>query len=251
VLAHGPERLPPGAAGLAFIRVQEGGAIDAAKPIKEGLSAEQAAALIAAAGAQPVRRGAREGEGEDGEAPGRRAAPWSPASGGRRKASRRPPDRPRPVKRNLVLVSSFAPQPLLLRLLTPNAQIFSRNSVPFLAHHATPESIDSNSQGDLLLLAAGPEATVHRALDRVRLFLGRDLGLIDASKDSLLWVTDFPMFEWNEDEQRLEALHHPFTAPNPEDLAAADGDVRGARALAYDLVYNGVEIGGGSLRIYR
>lgn len=64
---------------------------------------------------------------------------------------------------------------------------------------------------------------------------------------SILWVTDFPMFEWNDSEQRLEALHHPFTAPNPKDLE----NLSSARALAYDMVYNGVEIGGGSLRIYK
>lgn len=109
-------------------------------------------------------------------------------------------------------------------------------------------------QGDLLLFAAGPASVTNKALDRVRQFLGRALNLIDASAHNLLWVTDFPMFEWNEDEQRLEALHHPFTAPNPDDLpaaGAAGGDLRHARALAYDMVYNGVEIGGGSLRIYR
>lgn len=109
-------------------------------------------------------------------------------------------------------------------------------------------------QGDLLLFAAGPASVTNKALDRVRQFLGRTLNLIDASAHNLLWVTDFPMFEWNEDEQRLEALHHPFTAPNPDDLqdaGAAGGDLRHARALAYDMVYNGVEIGGGSLRIYR
>lgn len=106
-------------------------------------------------------------------------------------------------------------------------------------------------QGDLLLLAAGPTPVVNKALDRVRQFLARDLKLIDHSAHKLLWVTDWPMFEWNEDEQRLEALHHPFTAPNPDDVAAAGGELRNARAQAYDMVYNGVEIGGGSLRIYR
>lgn len=106
-------------------------------------------------------------------------------------------------------------------------------------------------QGDLLLFAAGPASTTNKALDRVRQFLGKELKLIDPTAHNLLWVTDFPMFEWNEDEQRLEALHHPFTAPNPDDLAADGGDLRHARALAYDMVYNGVEIGGGSLRIYR
>uniref|UniRef100_A0A383VTJ8 Aminoacyl-transfer RNA synthetases class-II family profile domain-containing protein n=1 Tax=Tetradesmus obliquus TaxID=3088 RepID=A0A383VTJ8_TETOB len=152
------EAIAAGAAGLAFMRVQAGGAIDAAKPIKEGLDEQQLAALLAATQAE---------------------------------------------------------------------------------------------EGDLLLFAAGPTPTVNKALDRVRQYLAKDLNLIDSSAHNLLWVTDWPMFEFNEDEQRLEALHHPFTAPNPLDVEAAGGDLRGARAQAYDMVYNGVEIGGGSLRIYR
>jgi aspartyl-tRNA synthetase len=100
--------------------------------------------------------------------------------------------------------------------------------------------------GDLLLFGAGDTATVNKSLDRLRQVLGRELGLIDDSKINLLWVTDFPMFEWNADEKRLEALHHPFTMPNREDL----DDLKTARSRAYDLVYNGYEIGGGSLRIY-
>lgn len=101
--------------------------------------------------------------------------------------------------------------------------------------------------GHLLLFGAGPTDIVNKSLDRLRQCLGRELDLIDPDKVNLLWVTDFPMFEWNADEKRLEALHHPFTAPNPEDL----GDLKTARAQAYDLVYNGLEIGGGSLRIYQ
>ncbi|GLT96993.1 hypothetical protein SLE2022_145810 [Rubroshorea leprosula] len=101
--------------------------------------------------------------------------------------------------------------------------------------------------GDLILFAVGHYISVNKTLDRLRLFVASELGLVDHSRHSILWVTDFPMFEWNDSEQRLEALHHPFTAPNPEDL----GDLSSARALAYDMVYNGVEIGGGSLRIYR
>lgn len=101
--------------------------------------------------------------------------------------------------------------------------------------------------GYLLLFGAGDTATVNKSLDRLRLLIGEELGLIDHNKVNLLWITDFPMFEWNEEEKRLEALHHPFTSPNPEDL----DDLANARALAYDLVYNGVEIGGGSLRIYQ
>jgi aspartyl-tRNA synthetase len=101
--------------------------------------------------------------------------------------------------------------------------------------------------GHLLLFGAGSTDIVNKTLDRLRGAIGRELGLIDPDKINLLWVTDFPMFEWNEDEKRLEALHHPFTAPHPDDL----GDLKTARAQAYDLVYNGFEVGGGSLRIYQ
>ncbi|MBW4552564.1 MAG: aspartate--tRNA ligase [Aphanocapsa sp. GSE-SYN-MK-11-07L] len=101
--------------------------------------------------------------------------------------------------------------------------------------------------GDLLLFGAGPTAIVNKSLDRLRQCLGRELGLIDPDQINLLWITDFPMFEWNADEKRLEALHHPFTAPHPDDA----NDLKTARAVAYDLVYNGFEVGGGSLRIYQ
>ena len=101
--------------------------------------------------------------------------------------------------------------------------------------------------GHLLLFAAADVTTVNKTLDRLRLAIGNELGLIDKDKMNLLWVTDFPMFEWNADEKRLEALHHPFTAPHPDDI----GDLKTARAQAYDLVLNGTEVGGGSLRIYQ
>lgn len=101
--------------------------------------------------------------------------------------------------------------------------------------------------GDLLLFGAGDTATVDKSLSRLRLVLGEQLGLIDGDAVNLLWITDFPMFEWNADEKRFEALHHPFTAPHPEDL----DDLKTARAQAYDLVMNGIELGGGSLRIYQ
>jgi aspartyl-tRNA synthetase len=77
--------------------------------------------------------------------------------------------------------------------------------------------------------------------------IGEQLKLIEPNTVNLVWVTEFPMFEWNADEKRLEALHHPFTAPNLADL----DDLKTARAQAYDLVFNGIEIGGGSLRIYK
>jgi aspartyl-tRNA synthetase len=101
--------------------------------------------------------------------------------------------------------------------------------------------------GHLLLFGAGDTNTVNKTLDRLRQFVAKEFQLIPADKINLLWVTDFPMFEWNADEKRLEALHHPFTAPHPDDIS----DLKTARAQAYDLVLNGFEIGGGSLRIYQ
>jgi aspartyl-tRNA synthetase len=154
-----------GAGGLAFIRVREGGEIDSIGAIKDNLSEEKKAELLARTGATP---------------------------------------------------------------------------------------------GTLLLFGAGDTATVNKALDRVRQFLARELGLVPADRDNaiwnFLWVVDFPMFEFNADENRLEALHHPFCAPNAEDLGSdparwAD-TLPTARAQAYDLVLNGLELGGGSLRIH-
>ncbi len=101
--------------------------------------------------------------------------------------------------------------------------------------------------GHLLLFGAGDTETVNKSLDRLRQVIGRELQLIDPNKIKLVWIVEFPMFEWNAEEKRLEALHHPFTAPYAEDL----NNLQNARAQAYDLVYNGTEIGGGSLRIYQ
>ena len=101
--------------------------------------------------------------------------------------------------------------------------------------------------GHLLLFGAGDAPTVNKTLDRLRQVTAREFNLIDPDKLNLLWIIEFPMFEWNADEQRLEALHHPFTAPFPEDAH----DLKTARAQAYDIVFNGFEIGGGSLRIYK
>jgi aspartyl-tRNA synthetase len=101
--------------------------------------------------------------------------------------------------------------------------------------------------GHLLLFGAGDTATVNKTLDRLRQLMGKELGLIDPEKIALLWVVDFPMFEWNPEEKRLDPLHHPFTAPHPDDLA----DLKTARALAHDLVFNGCEAAGGSMRIYQ
>ncbi|HEY9823925.1 MAG TPA: aspartate--tRNA ligase [Stenomitos sp.] len=100
--------------------------------------------------------------------------------------------------------------------------------------------------GTLLLFGADATEVVNASLSRVRLAVGAEMQLISPDDIQLLWVVDFPMFEWNPNEKRLEALHHPFTSPHPEDRH----DLKTARAQAYDLVYNGLEIGGGSLRIY-
>ncbi|MGD1903481.1 MAG: aspartate--tRNA ligase [Geitlerinemataceae cyanobacterium] len=101
--------------------------------------------------------------------------------------------------------------------------------------------------GHLLLFGAGDTATVNKALDRLRQVIARRMDLVDDSQHKLVWVVDFPMVEWDAEAKRYDALHHPFTAPNPEDL----GDLPNARAVAYDIVLNGYEIGGGSLRIYQ
>ncbi|MDP5017289.1 aspartate--tRNA ligase [Anabaena sp. UHCC 0187] len=101
--------------------------------------------------------------------------------------------------------------------------------------------------GHLLLFAAADTGTVNKTLDRIRQFVAKEFKLIAKDKINFLWVTEFPMFEWNAGENRLEALHHPFTAPHPDDIS----DLKTARAQAYDLVLNGFEVGGGSLRIYQ
>jgi aspartyl-tRNA synthetase len=104
--------------------------------------------------------------------------------------------------------------------------------------------------GSLLLIGAGPEAAVCNVLSLLRLKLGRDLGLIDAGKMAFTWVVDFPLFFWNDDEHRWDPAHHPFTAPHPEDLPILETDTGRVRSLAYDMVLNGEEIGGGSIRIH-
>ncbi len=104
--------------------------------------------------------------------------------------------------------------------------------------------------GDVLFFGAGDAHTVNDALGHLRVKIGSDVGLIREGDHRFVWVVDFPMFAWNEDEGRLEALHHPFTAPVPEDLALLDEQPLAMRSQAYDLVWNGTEIGGGSIRIH-
>ena len=105
--------------------------------------------------------------------------------------------------------------------------------------------------GDLLLLAADREAVVAQALGAVRLAVGDRLGMIPEGEWNLLFVVDWPLAEWNAEEERFDALHHPFTSPRDEDLDRLETDTGSVRARAYDLVLNGVELGGGSVRIHR
>lgn len=105
--------------------------------------------------------------------------------------------------------------------------------------------------GDLILIISGPNAMkARKQLCELRLLMGQKLGLRDKNKFALLWVVDFPMFEWSEEEGRLMAMHHPFTSPKPSDIPMLDTDPAAVCADAYDMVCNGIEVGGGSIRIH-
>ena len=105
--------------------------------------------------------------------------------------------------------------------------------------------------GDLLFFAADKNGIVWNVLGALRLKLGEDMGLIDHSQFNFLWVVDFPLLEWSEEENRFMAMHHPFTMPMEEDWDRIDSDPGSVRAKAYDIVLNGVELGGGSVRIHQ
>ncbi|MGB7128772.1 MAG: aspartate--tRNA ligase [Candidatus Rhabdochlamydia sp.] len=104
--------------------------------------------------------------------------------------------------------------------------------------------------GDLILIAGGEEARINQGLDHLRRKIAKERELIDPSSMHFVWVTDFPLLRWNTDERRIESEHHPFTSPHSEDLEMLNTDPLKVRALAYDLVLNGYEIGGGSQRIH-
>ena len=106
-------------------------------------------------------------------------------------------------------------------------------------------------KGDLLLFAADHNKVVYNVLGALRIEVAKQLTLIDHSKFNFLWVTEFPLLEWNEDENRFAAVHHPFTMPLEEDLPLLDTDPGKVRSKAYDIVLNGVELGGGSVRIFQ
>jgi aspartyl-tRNA synthetase len=109
--------------------------------------------------------------------------------------------------------------------------------------------LDANA-GDLLLVMAGKRSKTLSQLSELRLEMGNRCGLRDKNKHVPLWVVDFPLFEWDEETQRFYAMHHPFTSPKPEDISLFESDPGRIRANAYDCVVNGVELGGGSIRIH-
>ena len=111
-------------------------------------------------------------------------------------------------------------------------------------------SIFEAKPGDLILILSGEKERTLPALSVLRLEMGRRCGFMDKSVFKPLWVIDFPLLEWNEEAQRFHAMHHPFTSPKPEDIELLNTDPEKVRANAYDLVINGVEIGGGSVRIF-
>jgi aspartyl-tRNA synthetase len=106
------------------------------------------------------------------------------------------------------------------------------------------------SPGDLLLVLSGDGDKTRKALGELRLHVGQQLGLRDKNKFSALWVLDFPLLEWDEETKRWHAMHHPFTSPKTEDLSMLNSDPGKVRANAYDMVINGTEVGGGSIRIH-
>ena len=106
-------------------------------------------------------------------------------------------------------------------------------------------------KGDLLLFAADKNDIVYDVLGALRIEVAKQLDMIDNSKFNFLWVTEFPLLEWSEEENRFVAKHHPFTMPMEEDLPLLDSEPGKVRAKAYDIVLNGVELGGGSVRIFQ
>jgi aspartyl-tRNA synthetase len=111
-------------------------------------------------------------------------------------------------------------------------------------------SATGSKPGDLILIIGGDRKTTLNALSELRLEMGNRLGLRKKDMYVPIWVVDFPLVEWDDEEKRFFAMHHPFTSPKPEDLSLMETDPGKVRANAYDLVINGVEIGGGSVRIH-
>ena len=123
----------------------------------------------------------------------------------------------------------------------------------FLTEEETKALVEKmgGENGDLLLFAADKNKVVYDSLGALRVELANQLGLLDKKQYNFLWVTEFPLLEWSEEEGRYTAMHHPFTMPMEEDLQYIDSDPGRVRAKAYDIVLNGTELGGGSVRIFQ
>jgi len=124
------------------------------------------------------------------------------------------------------------------------AKFFSEEKLKALLAHMDVQP------GDALFLIADKKPVALTAMGQLRGRLARELGLIDQSKDNLLWITEFPLLEWDEESQRFQAAHHPFTMPMEEDFGLLETHPEQVRAKSYDLVYNGIEMGSGSIRIH-
>ncbi len=122
----------------------------------------------------------------------------------------------------------------------------------FLTDEIVDQMVEKSgaNEGDLVLILAGPKPDVLKQLGQLRLMMGKEFDLIDESKYNFLWVTEFPLLEWDPETHRYYAMHHPFTAPKQEDLELMDSEPGKVKARAYDLVLNGNELGGGSIRIH-
>jgi aspartyl-tRNA synthetase len=123
-------------------------------------------------------------------------------------------------------------------------KFFSQDDLKLWAEKAQAQA------GDLLLVLSGDVDTTRKQMNELRLHMGNELGLRNPNVFKPLWVLDFPLLEWDEDSQRWHAMHHPFTSPKPEDIHLIESDPGKVRANAYDLAMNGVELGGGSIRIH-
>ncbi|MGI6128573.1 MAG: aspartate--tRNA ligase [bacterium] len=131
------------------------------------------------------------------------------------------------------------------KVRSPLAKVLSVEEISSL------KELLSAKEGDLLLMVAADEHTASLAMGQLRLCLGRKLDLVNDNDFAFAWVTDFPLFEWSEEDKRYVAKHHPFTSPVDEDLSYLETSPNLVRAKAYDLVLNGVELGGGSIRIHK
>ena len=141
------------------------------------------------------------------------------------------------------------------KLPSDGSDMFSSVKAEVLPQQAVDKAIETigAEKGDLVLVLAGKNPEVYEQMGALRLHMGRELGLIQSGDQGpwgFLWVTDFPLLEWDDDSQRYHAMHHPFTSPHPDDIETMFDNPGSTRARAYDLVLNGYEIGGGSIRIH-